>query len=138
MLCHRYDTPTFKTKVLHLVTNEGQLKCILLLYKWLIQPYLSLVWLQMATHFVIFHPYDTPTFKTNSLRLDSNEGRVKHLLLLYKRLIQPYLNLLWLLLATHFVIRVMPIDNINSKSDKTELKSSHNYSTNHLKSKSCH
>ena len=31
MLCHPYDTPTFKTKALHLVTNGGQLKCFLLI-----------------------------------------------------------------------------------------------------------
>ena len=35
-------------------------------------------------HFVIFHPYDTPTFKTKALRLVSNEGQVKRLLQLYK------------------------------------------------------
>ena len=46
-------------------------------------------------HFVIFHPYDTPTFKTKALRLNSNKGRVKRLLQLYKQLIQPYLSLLW-------------------------------------------
>ena len=42
------------------------------------------------------HQYDTPTFKTNTLRLDNNEGRLKRLLLQYKRLIQPYLSLVWL------------------------------------------
>ena len=42
-------------------------------------------------HFVIFHPYDTPTIKTKVLRLVSNEGRVKRLLQPYKWLIQPYL-----------------------------------------------
>ena len=41
-------------------------------------------------------PYDTPTFKTNALRLVSNEGWLKRLLQLYKRLIQPYLSLFWL------------------------------------------
>ena len=41
MLRHPYDTPTFKTKALRLVTNEGRLKRILLLYKWLIQPCLA-------------------------------------------------------------------------------------------------
>ena len=41
-----------------------------------------------------FHLHDTPTFKTKALRLVSYEGRVKRLLLLYKRLIQPYLSLL--------------------------------------------
>ena len=30
---------------------------------------------------------DTPTFKTQALRLASNEGQLKRLLLLYKRLI---------------------------------------------------
>ena len=40
-------------------------------------------------HFVIIHLYDTPTFKTKVLRLISDEGWVKSLLLLYKRLIQP-------------------------------------------------
>ena len=45
MLWHPYDTPIFKTKELRLVSNEGQVKCPLLLYKWLIQPYLSLLWL---------------------------------------------------------------------------------------------
>ena len=39
-----------------------------------------------SASFQMFHyQYDTPTFKTNALRLDSNEGR---LLLQYKRLIQ--------------------------------------------------
>ena len=83
-------------------------------------------------------PYDTPTFKTKVLRLVINEGWLKRLLLLYKWLIQPYLSLLWLLLTTHFVTRVTPIDEIDGKSHKTELKSSRNYSTNHLKSKSRH
>jgi len=36
MLHHRYDTPTFKPNVFHLVTNEGRLKRLLQLYKWLI------------------------------------------------------------------------------------------------------
>ena len=84
------------------------------------------------------NPYDTPTFKAKALRLVTNEGQLKRRLLLYKRLIQPYLSFLWLLLATHFVTRVMPIDSIDSKSHKTELKSSCNYLTYHLKSKSRH
>ena len=29
------------------------------------------------THFVIFQPYDKPTFKTKALRFGSDEGRVK-------------------------------------------------------------
>ena len=70
----------------------------------------------LATHFAIFHLYDTLTFKTKALRFASNEGQVKCLLLLYKRLIQPYLSLLWLLLATHFVTRVTLIDDIDGKS----------------------
>ena len=92
-------------------------------------------------HFAIFidtHTYDTPTSKTKALCLVSNEGRVKHLLLLCKRLIQPYLNLLWLQLATHFATRVTPIDDIDGKSHKMELKISRNNSTNPINSKSCH
>ena len=38
----------------------------------------------------------------------------------------------------YFVTRATPIDDIDSKSHKTELKSSRNYSTNHTKSKSRH
>ena len=44
-LRHQYDAPTFKTNALRLVSDEGQLKCLLLLYKRIIQPYLSLLWL---------------------------------------------------------------------------------------------
>ena len=40
--------------------------------------------------------YDIPTFKTNALCLFSNEGRLKRLWQLYKRLMYPYLSLLWL------------------------------------------
>ena len=36
---------------------------------------------------LVTHPLFKPTFKTNMLHLVSNEGRVEHLLLLYKRLI---------------------------------------------------
>ena len=50
--------------------------------------------LTVATHFAIFHAYITLIFKTEALHLDSNKGRVKGLLLLYKRLTQPYLSLL--------------------------------------------
>ena len=39
---------------------------------------------------------------------------------------------------TLFVTRTTPIDDIDSKSYKTEVKSSRNYSTNHIKPKSCH
>ena len=82
MFHHPYNTPTFKAKTLRLVSNKGQVKCLLLLYKQLIQPYLSYLWLQLVTHFAIFHQYDTPTFKTKALRLVSNEERLNHLLLL--------------------------------------------------------
>ena len=68
------------------------------------------------------HPYDTPIFKSNALHLVSNEGRVKYLFQLYKQLIQPYLSLLWLYLASHFVIRATSIDDITGKSYKTEVK----------------
>ena len=63
------------------------------------------------------HPYDIPTFKTKALRLVSYEGRVKHLLLQYKWLMQPYVSLLWLnwqrisllgpLLSTTLTVRVI-------------------------------
>ena len=92
----RTTHPLFKGNALRLVSNEGRVKRLLQRYKRLIRPYLSLLWLYLATHFVIFYPYDTPTFKTKALRLVSNEGRVKHLLQRYKRLIQPNLSLLWL------------------------------------------
>ena len=42
----------------------------------------------------------------------------------YKWLIQPCLSFFWLLLVTHFVTWVTPIDDINGKSHKMELKSS--------------
>ena len=77
-------------------------------------------------------------FKTKALRLVSNEGRIKRLLQLYKWLIRPYLSLLWLQLVMHFVTRALPINDIDGKSYKTEVKSSRNYSTNHIKSKSHH
>ena len=133
-----HDTPTFKTKALHLVSNERGLKGHLLLYKWIIQSDFSLLWLSLATNLANFHPYDTPTFKSTAIRLVSNNGRVKCLLLLYKRLIQPYLSFLWLLLVTHFVTRATLINDIDDKSYTTELKSHHNYSTNHMKPKSRH
>ena len=114
-----YDKPTFKTNALRLVSNEGWLKRLLLLYTGLIQPYLSLLWLQLATNFVVFHPCDTPTFKTKALCLVSTEGRPKRLLLLHKQLIQPYLSHLWLLLATHFISRATHINDIDGKSHKT-------------------
>ena len=39
-----YDTPTFKTEALHLVSNEGQVKCLLLLYKWLTLVFFGYIW----------------------------------------------------------------------------------------------
>ena len=62
MLCHPYDTPTLKINALCLVSDEGWLKHLLLLYKRIRQLYLSLLWLYLATNFAIFPPYDTPTF----------------------------------------------------------------------------
>ena len=114
MLRKSYDTLIFKTNVLRLVSNEGWLKRLLLLYKRIIHPYISLLWQQLVTNLVIFHPCDTSIFKTKALCLVRTEGRLKCLLLLlYKRLIQPYLSLLWLLLVTHFVSRATPIDDID-------------------------
>ena len=45
---------------------------------------------ESASFQMLRHQYDTPTFETNALRLDSNEGRLKRLLL--QRQIQPYLK----------------------------------------------
>ena len=88
--------PLLKLKRLPFVSNEGRIKRLLLLHKGLLQPYLSLLWLKLATYFAIFDSYDTPTFKTEALRLVCNEGRPKRFLLLYKELIQPYLSLVQL------------------------------------------
>ena len=88
-----HKSSTFKTNVLCLVSDEGQVKCLLLLYKRLIQPHLSYNWrciLPFST--CMTHPF----LKTKVLCLVSNEGWVKHLLLLYKWLKQHYFSLLWL------------------------------------------
>ena len=45
---------------------------------------------------VIYHLYDTPTFKTKALCLASNVWLLKRLLLYYKQLTQCYFTLLWL------------------------------------------
>ena len=42
LVVHPYNISTFKTKAPHLVRNEVQIKCLLLLHKRLIQLYLSL------------------------------------------------------------------------------------------------
>ena len=64
-----------------------------------------------------------------------NEGKTS--LLLYKQIIQRYLSsLLWLKLATYFATRATPINDIDGKGHKTDLKSSKTYSTNHIKSNS--
>ena len=44
----------------------------------------------------VFPPIQHTTFKTNSLRLVTNERRLKRLLVLYKQIIQSYLSLHWL------------------------------------------
>ena len=80
MLHHPYYISTFKTNALCLASNEGQVKHLLLLYKWLINAI-------TGDAFAVFHSYDTPTFKTIAFCLVSNEGWVKHLLLLYKQII---------------------------------------------------
>ena len=102
--------------MLRLVSNEGWLKHLLLLYKWIIQPYHSLLWLQPAMNFVISTRTIHPLLKLKRLYLVSNEGCLKRLLLLYKGLLQPYLSLLWLELATHFAI----FDSYNAPTFKTE------------------
>ena len=40
-----------------------------------------------ASFKILRHPYNIPTFKTNALRLDSNEGQLKGLFQLYKWLV---------------------------------------------------
>ena len=54
-----YDTPTFKTNTLRLVSNEGQLKCLLLVGRTCLTiVYMAtttlptFIWLQLVTHFV--------------------------------------------------------------------------------------
>ena len=122
MVHHLYDTPTFKTRALRLVNNEGQVQHLLLLYKRLMQPYLLAITDDASHH---FHPYNTPTFKTIALHLVSNKGRVKCLLLLHRRIIQRYLSLLgcnWqhiLLLGPHLSM---------TSSHKMELQSNRNCS----------
>ena len=44
MLRQPYNTTIFKSNALHLVSNEGHVKCLFQLYKRLIQPYLSFIW----------------------------------------------------------------------------------------------
>ena len=91
-------------------------------------------------HFEIFYPYSTPTFKTNALCLVSYEGQVKHLLPLHC-ILTDNTALPWSSLAVtamHFITRVAPIDDIDGKSHKMELKGSRNYSTNPMESKSRH
>ena len=61
------------------------------------------------------------------LHLVSDEGRIKHILQLYKRLIQPFLSFLWLQLVTHFIIRATPIDDINGNSYKQPLLFNQSY-----------
>ena len=41
-------------------------------------------------------------------------------------------------MATHFIAMATPINDIDGKSHKGEMKSSRNYSINHIKSKSRH
>ena len=57
---------------------------------------ISLKWLPKIIRIMFRHPYGTPTFKTEALHLVSNVQQLKRFLLLYERLIQRYLNLLWL------------------------------------------
>ena len=46
-----FATGMTQSSALCLVSYEGQLKCLLLPYKWLIQPYFSVLWLKLVTHF---------------------------------------------------------------------------------------
>ena len=97
MFCHPYDTPTFKSNALHLVSNEGWLKCLLLLYMRMANtasPQFSLAITGNA--FCHFPPKGHTHFKTKALWLVSNERGLERLLLLYKRIMQPDFSLLWL------------------------------------------
>ena len=79
MLRHLYDTPTFKTNMLHLASNEGRLKHLLLLYKWLTQPCLGGYNWRRILPFSIRTTH--PPLKTEALCLVSNKGRVIRLFL---------------------------------------------------------
>ena len=66
-------------------------------FKWAL--HLSILAVKLLTavqSYLLRHLYDTPTSKSNALRLVSNDGQVKRLLRLYKWLKQPNLSLLWL------------------------------------------
>ena len=45
MLHRQYNIPTLKTKVIRFAYKEEQVKQLLLLYKRIIQPYASFLWL---------------------------------------------------------------------------------------------
>ena len=68
--------------------------------------------------FAMFSPMIQPLFS-----FVGNEGRVKHLLLLYKQIIQRYISLLRLYLTMHFVSRGKLVGDIDGRSHKMELKS---------------
>ena len=73
MLRPPQDTPIFKTEALRLVSNDGPLKHLLLLYKALPQSSLAIT----GDKFCHFDLYNTPTFKTEALRVASNKGQLK-------------------------------------------------------------
>ena len=74
------------------------------------------------------------------MRIVLLEGQVKCLLPLHCILMDnaalPWSSLA--VTATHFITRAAPIDDIDGKSHKIELKGSRNYSTNPMESKSRH
>ena len=69
------------------------------------------------------HPCDTPTFKSNALRLVSDEGWVKCLLPLHKGLIQPRLCLLWLYVTGNAFHHFHPHDTPTFKTTAFRLVS---------------
>ena len=79
----------FKPCRLHLVSSKGWVKRLWLLYKRLIQPYLTF----LAIPDDAFRHFPPVQCKLKRC-LASKEGRVKHLLLFYAQIIQYYLNLL--------------------------------------------
>ena len=45
---------------------------------------------------MVHHPYGTSTFKAEVVHRVSNAQQLKHLLLLYERLMQHYVSIVWL------------------------------------------
>ena len=79
-----------------------------------------------------------PTFKIKVLHLAGKKraGKTSFAVVQVDNTALPYSSLA--VTSDAFNTRPTPIDDINGKGYKMELKSSRKYSTNHTKSKSCH